>query len=117
MVKKYLPVALIILISFMVLGVSKQIVEAIKISSRLDKAADSFSRLQEENRQLKKRLSEVEKDDFVESQARNKLNMSKEEETVVMIDSGVLDRQIQQNKKEQPLELQNWQKWLKLLWN
>ena len=101
----------------MVLGVSKQIVEAIKASSRLDKATDSFSRLQEENRQLKKRLSEVEKDDLVEAQARNKLNMSKEGDIVVMIDQGELDKQIKEIKKESPPEFPNWQKWLKLLWN
>ena len=101
--------------AFFVYGLSQQISESIKVGERLEKAADEVNALQEQNRNLKTNLSRVQDESFVEIAARDKLNMAKPGETVVIVSDEAVNRIIEANKPIiPPPELPNWQKWLHL---
>lgn len=99
---------------FVILGLIKQISRAIESSYVFDREADKVSKLQEENRKLKGELAKVSEYTFVEEVARNKLNMSKPEETVVIIDPKLIDDLLKEEEHEQIRKLPNWQGWIKL---
>jgi cell division protein FtsB len=48
---------------------------------------EEVTKLEEENRQLQEKLSEVQSPDFIEQQARDKLGLLKEDEIVVLIET------------------------------
>ena len=87
---------------------------ALQAGSRLDSAADELARLQDQNRQLRQKLAQTQTLDFIEEQARNKLNLVKPNETIVIIPPELITTQLEQNKPVVTPKLANWQGWLKL---
>lgn len=111
-------IILFVLVFFFVITIysfSRQIILSLRVVTRLDIAADSYNRLQEGNRNLKKRLTEVEKDDYIEAQAREKLNLARPNETVVLIPQEEIEKVTRLYQGEKPIESPNWQKWLNLV--
>lgn len=62
---------------------------------------------------LKRELAQAESPDFIESQARDKLNMVREGEIVILMPT--ISISVQQTSPISELS-PNWQKWLKLFW-
>lgn len=114
MLNKVLSATIIILTIIIIFGLSRQIINALQISSRLDRSTDTLSILQEENRSLKKRLERVNTVDFIEEEARNKLNLAKEGEEVVIIPQEEIEELVQSYRPHEPLKEPNWLKWIKL---
>lgn len=116
-ITKFRRIFLIILVFislFFIYGLTRQISGALEAGKRLDKAAEELSQLQDENRRLQGKLEDVQRIDFVEGQIRDKLNMSKPDETIVVIPKSALDEiLISDNKQKEPV-LSNWQRWLNL---
>jgi cell division protein FtsB len=101
--------------AFFVYGLAQQISESIKVGERLEKAADEVNALQDQNRNLKTQLSSVEESSFVEKVARDKLNLAKSGETVVIISDEAVNQVIEANKPIiPPPPLPNWERWVKL---
>lgn len=74
------------------------------------KAQKDLEREKKENEQLKKQLSRVKSNVFIEEEARNKLFMVKEGE------SGVILPVVSSTRSAKPTqEPPNWQKWFNLL--
>ncbi|HCM37155.1 MAG: hypothetical protein UV61_C0001G0079 [Candidatus Gottesmanbacteria bacterium GW2011_GWB1_43_11] len=68
-------------------------------------------RLLEENAALKSKLQEVESPEFIEKQAREKLNLQKEGEVVVVLPKDLIRSQPQAAVEP---TLPNWQRWWKV---
>lgn len=112
---KTFTVAIIIIVGLLVLlGLGRQINDAIQISYRLDRATDEIVVIQDQNAKLNKKLEEVRKYTSVEETARNKLNMSRSNETVVVIPDESIDQILGLNKKVEEIRLPNWEGWWKL---
>lgn len=115
MIKKLAFLALIIIAGLVLLGFARQIYETLKVSQRLDDEVSELVKLQQKNTGLKKKLGEMDSIGFIESQARNKLNMARPNETVVIIPEETLNN-ILGVQKSVEIKLSNWQGWLKLFW-
>lgn len=72
---------------------------------------EALSRVEAENAKLKQQLSEVQSPQFVEKQAREKLGLVKEGESVVLMPQSSESSQIEAPNEQ---NLPNWQKWWKL---
>jgi cell division protein FtsB len=68
-------------------------------------------KLQQEGEALRKKLSQVETEEFIEKEARDKLNMGMPGETIVIIPDTLLATSAASGSSK---ELPNWEKWLKL---
>ena len=77
------------------------------------KAKNDLEREKELNQELKARLSYVKSDEFVETEARNKLFMVKEGETGVIVPKNLIEKK--EVKKE--IILPPWQQWINLFIN
>lgn len=113
MIKKFIFLGIIFISFFIALNLINQITSAIKSGERLSEAADAVFKLEAKNRQLKQKLSEVQTDDFVESQARNKLGLAKKDEVVMIITEEKL-KQILGASQSAKIRLPNWLGWWKV---
>ncbi len=105
---------IVMVVGLILLGLGKQIGTALQAGKRLDTAAQQVDLLQQQNRQLKQKLAEVQKYNFIEQIARNKLNMGKPGETVVVIPEKAINQVLGAQKTLPEIKLPNWQGWLKL---
>ncbi len=113
--KTFSIVLIFLFAAFLVYGLAKQINDSIKVGERLENAAEEVSKLQERNRNLRNDLSDVQKKEYVEKVARNKLNMSKPGETVIFITDQTLLQVIESERpKPPPIEPPNWERWIRL---
>lgn len=93
-----------------------QIMEAVKVGERLSAAIDTVYKLEAKNKNLKKKLNEVQSKEFIEEQARDKLGFSKNGETVIIIPEDKL-KHILGASQAAEIRLPNWLGWLKVFLN
>lgn len=113
MLKNIITILVISLTFLMIFNLARQIQTAIKSGDRLTSATDELKSLQDRNRQLKQASSEQDTLDFVERQARDKLNLSRPNETILLIDPDAL-KLIEATPSPTPTPIPNWQGWLNL---
>lgn len=109
--KEYLTLILLVMLILLTISVVRS---WIVLSGRADDIKQAENRLEEANKKnddLKKQLAQVESEQYIEKEARNKLNMGKSGETVLLLPTiSVLPE-----PSPTPYEnYSNFQKWLKL---
>lgn len=114
MFKKLLVIVIIIVATFILIGLGRQIITALGADKRLDQLLEDVGRAQKENQELKKALVEAQSLDSVEEIARNDLNMSLPDETVVIIPEELIQKILTPVKKTEEVKIPNWQGWLRL---
>lgn len=81
-----------------------------KAGERIKQAELEVRNQESENQKLKKRLAEVQSPEFIEKEAREKLGLGKEGETIV-----VLPKQDEISNIKYPISNEsNWRKWWKV---
>lgn len=103
-----------ILVMFTLLGLGRQIVAAINAGQRLEKSAGEVEMLKQENRLLKDKLAQVDQADYTEEIARDKLNLGKPGETVVVVPDQAIEKVLSLQQPAKATPIPNWQGWLKL---
>lgn len=106
-----LLIFLTILFAYNLIG---QIFNTLKSGERLDQVVQKLHQLEVKNRELKKRLEEVKSPEFLEQQARDKLGLAKEGETVVIIPQEKIDQILGASRDKEEGKLPNWLGWLRL---
>ncbi len=114
MIKLFSILIIVLIVGLILFGLGKQIYFALQAGKRLDNAAEEVNGLQQQNRILREKLAQTQKYDFWEEIARNKLNLIKPGESLVIIPDQAINRVLSAQKKIEPLNLPNWQGWLKL---
>lgn len=90
-----------------------QIISATKSGERLSEAAEVVYKLEMKNKELKKRLDEIQSPDFIEEEVRNKLGLGKKGETVVIIPEEKLKLVMGASAAAQ-IRFSNWLGWWRL---
>lgn len=104
-------ILIILIITYNLLG---QIFSTLKSGERLQKASERLHQLELKNRELKIRLEEVGSTDFIEREARDRLGLAKEGETVVIIPDEKIDQLLGSQKEEEQKRLPNPLGWWKV---
>lgn len=117
MPKKITITIFILITGFVLFSLGKQIIFALNAGDRLDSAVEEVSNLQKENKELQKQLELVQSVDFLEEVARNKLNLTKPNETIIIIPQEEISKILSTERKVKEPKLANWQGWLKLFFN
>lgn len=95
----------------LVLNLARSIIALSKKGELVKQAEEKLAQERLENDELKRELSEVQSPDYIEKEAREKLNLGKEGEIVIILPS------IPPEPGEKLIEeLPNWKKWLNLYW-
>lgn len=114
MLKNTITIFIVIFVTFALFNLARAIQDAFTAGERLNKASDELQAMQEQNRNLKTQLQLQQTPDFIETQAREKLNLSKENETIFIIDTALLAQYLESTPSPTPSPSPNYQGWLKL---
>lgn len=117
MLRRISTAIIILLIIIAIFNLVRQILVALQASSRLDQAVEGLSKAQAENRALQEQLAQTKQYDFIEKEARNKLNLARPNETVVVIPPEAIDQVLSIEKVIPLVKAPNWQGWLKLVFH
>jgi cell division protein FtsB len=111
MSKRLITFVVVIFCLFCIIQICWSIVNLWQKGGLVTEQVQILKQKQSENDQLKQKLVEVESNDYIEKEARNKLNMQKEGDVVV-----VLPKNLPQiEKTSDSSQLSNWQKWAKMI--
>lgn len=113
MIKKIALGLVILVILAVTYNLITQITEATKSGERLSQAVDEALKLEAKNKQLKKKLSQIQSPAFIEEEIRNKLGLAKIGETMVIIPEEKLKSVLGASQLAQ-VRLPNWLGWLKV---
>lgn len=100
---------------YFIISLSRELLELLSARERIAKEEAEVSRLEEEQRELASQLEYVASEEFVESEAREKLLMRKPGEVVVFLpeeETGQIEKVKQVEKADR--KLANWEKWAQL---
>ncbi|MCX6725786.1 MAG: septum formation initiator family protein [Candidatus Shapirobacteria bacterium] len=110
---KSLQVLIIIIGLVFIVNLSRNIFRLLQTTNQLKEAEQKVSQLEKETEALAKKKELYQSSSFIEEEARNKLNMVKEGETVVILPPNfgqVIEGKGNQAQKPLP----NWRQWLNL---
>ena len=111
---------LVLILTFgLIINLYRDISRLIQAEDRVIKVEEKLEETKKENKELKQIRERYQSDDFLEEQIRNRLQMSKPGETVLILPEELTDSsggEKQGAKKEEELNqvATNWQKWLEL---
>jgi len=114
MFKKILVIVIIIVATIILIGVSRQIYTALGSDKRFNQVLDDVGKLEHENKELKKQLAQAESLDSIEEIARDDLNMSLPNETVVVVPDSLIDRVVNPPPEVVLQKPANWEGWFRL---
>ena len=114
MFKKILVIVIIIVAIVILVGLVRQIYTVLGSDKRFNQVLDDVGKLERENKELKRQVAEAESLDSVEGIARDDLNMSLPNETVVIVPEDLIDKVINPPPEYVEPKPQNWEGWLKL---
>lgn len=114
MIKKVIIVVVILVSLVVAYNLISQIINASKSGERLSEAAEVVYNLEAENKQLKKKLEEIQSPQFIEEEARNKLNLGKSGETIVIIPDEKIKQVLGSSNSAQIIRLPNYLGWFRV---
>lgn len=107
--KRILHWLILIVGIILIINLSRSVADLLGKGKIIEKTENRLSEAQKKNRQLKEKLAEVQSESYVEKQAREKLNLAREGEVVV-----ILPKITPEPEVEEPREIPNWQKWIEI---
>jgi len=100
----------------LIVSLSRDIVRLLRSGEELDLAEEKVIELEQERANLEQKKEYYQSEEFVEEIARNKLNMAKEEETIVILPENIRDI-LGYRDSQLPEFVPNWKQWLNLFLN
>jgi cell division protein FtsB len=111
--KKPIQVLIIVIGIALIVSLSRSILKMFRAKDELRLAEQKIEELQKEAAILTEKKDFYQSEEFIEQEARNKLNMVKEGETVVVLPPNL--KELLGEKENQPqILLPNWRQWLNL---
>ena len=110
---KWVQILIILVGIGLIVSLSRDILRLLRSADELRLAAQKVEELQKEGESLTQKKEYYQSESFIEEEARNKLNMAKVGETVVILPPNL--KEVIGKKENQPTKpLPNWHQWLNL---
>ena len=111
--RKIISFTILIIGIGLIINLSRDILRLLKAGERIEQAQFRVKELERENIELQELEEYYQSEEFIEEQARNKLNLAQEGETVVILPPNVEELVGWQEEEKLP-EIPNWKRWFKL---
>lgn len=110
--RKFIAIGVLIFEVYLIISFSRSVWDLWEKQEAIETARDSVAKLTDENKKLKSRLEYVKSEEFMEKEAREKLNLVKPGETIVIIPQSVLEAA---TASAAPTPVPpNWEQWMRL---
>lgn len=98
---------------YFIVSLLQQILSLWKAGERIKTAREKVEEARQKNEELAEELKYVQSEEFVEKEARDKLGMGKEGETIVVVPKDVIEKEVEKVRKEKevPEGVPNWRLW------
>lgn len=113
MFKKIIQWIVILIGTILIVNLSRDILRLIKAGEQIDLAVDNLAKAKTEYESFLKKKEIYTSGEFVEEEARNRLNMAKPDEVIAILPKN-LDEILGRSDKKPESEITNWQKWWRL---
>jgi len=110
--KPLVKLAIVVIGIGLIISLSRNIYRLFKAGDQVKLAQEKLEKLEKEHQELLGKKEYYESEEFIEQEARNRLNLGKPGETVVILPPN--GGQTEANVPEKAPELPNWQKWFRL---
>lgn len=110
---KWVQILIILVGISLIVNLSRDILRLLRSADELRLAAQKVEKLQKESEGLAQKKEYYQSESFIEEEARNKLNMAKVGETVVILPPN-LEEVIGKKENQLTKPLSNWYQWLNL---
>ncbi len=117
MIKKATILIFILIILSLSYNLFRQLSLTVGSSDKLNQILEDVQDLEIKNKTLKHKLEQIKSAEFIEEQARNKLGLGKQGETVIIISEDKINQILGASQSAQGKRLPNWQGWWKLFFN
>jgi cell division protein FtsB len=108
------PLIALLVLCIAIFSLANSLSDTIHRKSMLKARQEALLNLQVENQKIEKKLQLVQSPESIEKEARNKLNLAKPGETVILISNPPTDLADDQEQTIQ--QLSNWKKWWNLFY-
>ncbi len=108
---RLITLAILIVGIYIVISLVRSNIQLWQQGKTIEQAKQRNEKFKKENENLKQVLSGVENEEFIEKEARNKLNMGKPGEVVVIIPDNLVATS---SASQSNHPLYNWEKWKRL---
>lgn len=114
--KKLIRFVFVFLCFLLLLSVARNILRMKKVNRQLANEREAIEKIKKENEEFKKKLSEIQSQEYIEKELRDKLGLAKEGEIVVVLPDAETLRNLVPDFEEEAESLPDpiWKKWLKL---
>ena len=110
---KWVQILIILVGIGLIVSLSRDILRLLRSADELKLAAQKVEELQKESESLAQKKGYYQSESFIEEEARNKLNMAKVGETIVILPPNL--KEVMGEKENQLTKpLPNWYQWLNL---
>ena len=96
---------------YLEIALSRELFSLVKKGERTKQMEQKATELETKKKELTERLEYVKSEEFVEKEAREKLNMAKEDEVIVVLPEKL---ELRGQESEIDEDLPNWRQWLRL---
>ena len=114
--KKTSNYLLLFLLLTLLINLSRDIWRLLHADERMKGAKKKLEQLEAERQELEEKKKDKQSDFYVEEQIRNKLGMAKPDEVILILPEELSLLREEKERKQEDLQLPNWQKWMKLFW-
>ncbi len=116
-INKSLAFFVLLISLILIINLGRDIWRLIRVEERLVQAEKKLEQVKNENQDLKKTKEFYQSDAFLEEQIRNKLQMAKPGEKIVILPEAISEEKASHSAeatRDKDKETANWQKWLGL---
>lgn len=110
--RKLIAISILVFEAYLIISLANSVWDLWKKQEAIDTARERVEHLEAENSRLMGTLEYVKSDEFVEKEAREKLNLVKPGETIVVIPQSVLQAATASAAPIPPPP--NWEQWIRL---
>ena len=111
-INKTISFCFLILSFILIINLFRDVWRLIQAENRIIETEHKLNSVVKKNEEFVKRQNYYKSDAFLDEQIRNKLQMAKPEETILILPRQISEARSQESQKSQ--QLTNWQKWLAL---
>jgi cell division protein FtsB len=111
--KKTFSLLIFLLSILLIINLTRDIYRLYRVRERIENTGEKLAQVEQENQELKEQKKYYQSDEFLEKEIRDKLQMSKPGEQIVLLPQNIGQKENGEEVEEKQ-EKQTWQKWLEL---
>jgi len=97
---------------YLLISLGERVFSLWQAEERVRRIKRQWEEVRAKNEELVEKLGYVESEEFVEKEARDRLNLGKEGEVIIVLPKELVEKEVEKEEKKE--DLPNWKKWVEV---